>query len=281
MEYTIDELKEVIEIESVVDWLDIPTRQRSSRIQLLCPFHDDHHFGSCHIRGNKIYCFACGEKADAIKLVQHVMNYSFIDACKYIADKMGVTLVANDNTQSQKKVLSDKVLEVIHLCGNRQKIYGVAEIISEEEYFNRETKHGLKHVMFSEEHISENPEDEGRGYYVAQNVLMRNPLQQLLEENEEAYNQLVYGKAAESKEYYEWAIKVLTSTGEKRLTHTADDVCAYIRIKELQEIYGLPYMIEEYKNNILICDKVMQDFSTYDKPQKKSTFGKIKSGISL
>ena len=81
----LDQIHEV-PLEDVCDDLGIETRYKSGALQLICPFHNDTNFGSCIAKNNRIFCFACGESADNVKIVQKVLGVNFFEACEHIAD---------------------------------------------------------------------------------------------------------------------------------------------------------------------------------------------------
>ena len=85
----IDEIH-AVDMEDVCNMLGIATNRSRNTLQVLCPFHNDQHFGSCVVKNGYLKCFACGESADSIKLVQHVLGENFMEACKTIADIAGI-----------------------------------------------------------------------------------------------------------------------------------------------------------------------------------------------
>ena len=97
----IDQLKDV-DIADVCESLGIEITVRHRTRQLLCPFHSDKHLGSCVIRKNRIQCFACNKTADTIELVRHVRNYTFIEACNYIADISGIPTLSEQSKHSNQ-----------------------------------------------------------------------------------------------------------------------------------------------------------------------------------
>ena len=78
---------EVSNVSNVLVKLHIPYRETSSsKIQIICPFHPDKSFGSCHINSNTGlgYCFSCKEGFDVIKLVRHINRMSFQEALNFL-----------------------------------------------------------------------------------------------------------------------------------------------------------------------------------------------------
>ena len=65
-----------------------------NRHKCLCPFHDDHHASlSFSVRRNTYKCFVCGAGGGTIDLVMRYMNKDFKEACRWLADEAGVTLI--------------------------------------------------------------------------------------------------------------------------------------------------------------------------------------------
>ena len=64
-------IRERVRIEELVgDYVQL-RRAGADSMKGLCPFHDDHHL-SLSVKPHGYYCFACGAKGDAIKLVMQV-----------------------------------------------------------------------------------------------------------------------------------------------------------------------------------------------------------------
>lgn len=78
---------EMIDICRQQNILDIAMRLgiRVDRGKALCPFHDDHS-PSLRFKYNRYKCFACGQSGDAIRLAQHVLSASFVDAVGWICN---------------------------------------------------------------------------------------------------------------------------------------------------------------------------------------------------
>ena len=85
-----------IPIRSLCGLLGIEVDDRG---RCLCPYHDDHRLGSCYVgvRGhNTLSCWSCGKRGvDTIALTQHVLGKTFPEACRYLADQVGVLNVQN------------------------------------------------------------------------------------------------------------------------------------------------------------------------------------------
>ena len=77
-------------IEGVAERLGL----RVVRHKALCPFHDDHSPSmSFKVSKNTYRCFVCGAHGDTIDLVMRYLGKNFVDACRWLADEAGETLV--------------------------------------------------------------------------------------------------------------------------------------------------------------------------------------------
>lgn len=63
------------------------------RHRALCCFHNDH-TPSLTFKKNKFKCWSCGESGDSISFVQKVLDKSFIEACRWLADEHNVIVTS-------------------------------------------------------------------------------------------------------------------------------------------------------------------------------------------
>ena len=97
-----------IKISNATAGTDIVT---GNKREILCPFHNDKHFGSAsiyvdskkHFKG--IHCFACGESWNVIKLVQLKTGLNYGQTLNWLAelcpgDKSNYALEEADNKSS-------------------------------------------------------------------------------------------------------------------------------------------------------------------------------------
>lgn len=102
-------------IESVATRLGLMvTRHRS-----ICPFHDDQRPSLTYHRArNRYHCFVCEADGGSIDLVMRIMNMTFVEACRWLADQNGICF--NDTAPVQRPRISqqkkaDKVIDVAYL----------------------------------------------------------------------------------------------------------------------------------------------------------------------
>ena len=119
-------LIEDCDIEYICESVGVEMRQRGTATEVLCPFHDDQHFGNARIREKGIYCFACGRFYSVFDIVMKNMGISYFDAYKYVAEHTGD--LSNYMAKSKKKIravdqfpLTKDELQFIGLADNRAK----------------------------------------------------------------------------------------------------------------------------------------------------------------
>ena len=98
--FDIQKLRE-LPIESVAERLGL----RVNRHKALCPFHEDSHPSlTFHRASNTFKCFVCGEHGGTITLAMRVLNVSFIEACKWLANEHNVILTERQPVKKVPKV---------------------------------------------------------------------------------------------------------------------------------------------------------------------------------
>ena len=108
----IEKIKEENDIVEIVS--ENVRLKRSGRNYIgLCPFHNDKSPSFSVSQDKQIYkCFSCGEAGNVITFVMKYKNMNFIEALKYLADKVNIPLELEKNEPSQlsrKKELLYKV----------------------------------------------------------------------------------------------------------------------------------------------------------------------------
>lgn len=98
--FDIQKLRE-LPIESVAERLGL----RVNRHKALCPFHEDSHPSlTFHSASNTFKCFVCGEHGGTITLAMRVLNVSFVEACKWLANEHNVILTERQPVKKVPKV---------------------------------------------------------------------------------------------------------------------------------------------------------------------------------
>ena len=86
----IKELKRSVVFTEVLSHFGIPIKTHGRSKSILCPLHNDSHYGSCLIRKNGAYCFVCSEQINATKLAMS-QGLSFYEAMNLFAQLLGRT----------------------------------------------------------------------------------------------------------------------------------------------------------------------------------------------
>lgn len=109
----IEEIKERLDIVSVVQEY-VPSLKKSGRNYFgLCPFHQEKSPSfSVNSELGLFKCFGCGEGGDAIKFLEKIEGLDFPHALENAAKRVGITLVKNTNPKLVKeRAKKQKVLE--------------------------------------------------------------------------------------------------------------------------------------------------------------------------
>jgi len=85
----ISELKQNINLVSVVESSGVELAQRGTKHVGLCPFHADRTPSFFISQDNHFKCFGCGEHGDVIDFVKKLYGFSFQDALKHLGIKQG------------------------------------------------------------------------------------------------------------------------------------------------------------------------------------------------
>lgn len=100
-EETIERIKQENDIVEIVS--ETVKLKRAGRNYMgLCPFHNDKSPSFSVSQDKQIYkCFACGEAGNVITFVMKQRNMNFIEAVKYLADKVNIPLNLGNGETSQ------------------------------------------------------------------------------------------------------------------------------------------------------------------------------------
>ncbi len=79
-----------------------------------CPFHDEK-TPSCKLNDElgSYYCFGCGAKGDIFTIYTELYNFSFPEAVKELAQKVGIRIVDNFEAKINKK--NDKIYKILEI----------------------------------------------------------------------------------------------------------------------------------------------------------------------
>ena len=103
--------KEVIEqvrsLNEIINLISsyLPLKQNGNNYFGLCPFHNEKSPSFCVNSERQIYhCFGCGASGNVITFVMQIENYNFVDAIKFLANRVNYNLPDSDNKKSDKEL---------------------------------------------------------------------------------------------------------------------------------------------------------------------------------
>ena len=93
----IAELRRRADIESIISSY-VNIRRNGKICRGLCPFHGEKTPSfTVYPDTQSFYCFGCGEGGDVIRFICSIENLDYVDAIKFLADKVGMDL-PDDNS---------------------------------------------------------------------------------------------------------------------------------------------------------------------------------------
>jgi len=114
---TIQEVQDRADIEDVIsDFVTLKRKGSGRYLWACCPFHDEKtpSFSVTPERG--IYkCFGCGKSGDAINFIMEHDGLNYLEAIKYLAQKYGIEIIEDEQTdeQAERQSLKDSLFIVL------------------------------------------------------------------------------------------------------------------------------------------------------------------------
>lgn len=106
MDQVIEEIKERNDIVDVISSY-IQVKSTGSNHKALCPFHSEKTPSFTISSQKQIYkCFGCGEGGDVIKFVMKMENIDFIEALKFLGERVGIELPQSEINNEEKENIS-------------------------------------------------------------------------------------------------------------------------------------------------------------------------------
>lgn len=104
--YSDEIIEEVRTRNDIVDVIgaSVKLQKRGSSYFGLCPFHNEKS-PSFSVSGQKqmYYCFGCGAGGNVITFVMNYENYTFQEALKFLADRAGISLPEEEDSQQNRE----------------------------------------------------------------------------------------------------------------------------------------------------------------------------------
>lgn len=232
--YDIKRLAEDADVETVVDYLGLDTRRMGRKISILCPCHNDRHFGSCYLTQKGYYCFACHAKGSVFDLVKNVEQISFHDAIKAVANMCGgeERYRLQDTKRKDDKphyYLDKDIMSLVDLTDERVV----------ESPANMYQRFELDDCYGFDWYPSDKDDD---GYYVSMETVMKRPLQALADEEPDVYHWLLINKAWERRG-------------------------AFLRMRELSYSDRTPFLRDRIINPVIRqLDRVINEYKSMLRP---------------
>ena len=259
--YNKADIKAVADPKVVVAALGLPIKRIGSRISILCPCHDDKHFGSCFVTDTGFKCFSCGEKGDVFRLVKEVNKTDFNQTCDFLGRLFNVQNgTGSEGKKIRKEVLSDDKLRLIGLVpaikknaeGNVISTNSVSKVVNivPDDYDLTTLERG----QFWEWYPHINQDGRCTGYYVIKEIVCRNPLQDLLDNDENAYKSLIYNKAIESIQRISLLEHVLLNPAENEFDDIYHEI--YMSLYKLIRKVGKTVILERLRTMRNDCEKI-------------------------
>lgn len=236
--YNKQKLFEDVRIEDLIDYFGDATVKKGSRISILCPCHNDNHYGSAYIWNNGIYCYACARFISFSDYIEAKRgSISFPEMLEILADATGNPSLYEDNKNKSnknkkeknffKKKLSSEELEMIGLSPNKGNIYTPYSITDE--------------IPENKTYYEKNTLGDDESVYYLYKKIAPNPLTELERENNELYKELVLSKANEMLEKNENILNSLKSSS----------ICVLLDIEKNMLIKALSDRVVKIKKIII------------------------------
>lgn len=119
-EELVEEIREKNDIVDVISGYVKLQRKGSSHFGL-CPFHNEKSPSFSVTPGKQMYyCFGCGVGGNVFTFVMEYENYTFPEALKFLADRVGVTLPEQEYSEEVRKQqdLRSRILELNKMAAN-------------------------------------------------------------------------------------------------------------------------------------------------------------------
>ncbi|PJI07070.1 MULTISPECIES: DNA primase [Clostridium] len=111
-----DIIQKVKDLNDIVDIVSekVKLKHTGRSYSGLCPFHHEKTPSFSVSQDKQIYkCFGCGEAGNVITFVMKTRNFSFVEAVKYLADRVNITIEdSNSKKYSKNKEKYDKLYTI-------------------------------------------------------------------------------------------------------------------------------------------------------------------------
>ena len=112
----INYIKQEADLLRVVESLGVEMRRVGANWVGRCPFHNEK-TGSFTVftRSKHWKCFGCGESGNAVDFVMKKKGCDFVEAVKYVADIMGMTLTDDYQESPEQKIVRERKMQQVEV----------------------------------------------------------------------------------------------------------------------------------------------------------------------
>lgn len=99
-------IEKVLQRSDIVDVISefVPLKKSGRNFMGVCPFHNDKGPSMSVSREKQLYhCFGCGASGNIVGFIMKIRNLEYVDAIKYLADKVGVRVDNEPENPAEKK----------------------------------------------------------------------------------------------------------------------------------------------------------------------------------
>lgn len=170
---TLSDAINAVSTMDIVEDFNVPYMIKRGRTYLLCPGHDDTHFGSCYIdkNDNGYYCYVCGEQVTKWNMVLQLNGNRKQQAAEWFFKTAGITPAKETISTEDPIKKANQLIKKL------------------EEYFPNGV---IYNDIYTCEKIDSSYGRNINGEYLYSEVSIANPLLELYKVNKAAFKELLY-----------------------------------------------------------------------------------------
>ncbi|MBQ8895449.1 MAG: hypothetical protein IJY88_01485 [Clostridia bacterium] len=270
------QIRDIAKPKDVAALLGIPMKPMGKNTSILCPIHDDKHYGSCYLTHKGFKCFSCQAEGSVFDMVMAVNQCDFYAAKVFLAEHFGITKTKSSVYKKATQILDDDSLRLIGIIPPKKSI-GICHInnvISDAEYNYEDRKANQYAEWFPSRYCGDSSASES-GYYVLKTTIDSNPLRTLLDTNEALYRQMIFNKAKEALQNY----KNIELIAMNHWSQYDDELSALIArcCAQIIQTLGLNSLLVVLKEKQQKCYELIKEYGTYSNTSSQKASQKIYS----
>lgn len=234
MRYDVQAIKDAVDIVVVAEEIGLDILTSGTRKLILCPFHDDHNYGSCFLTEHGFKCYSCGACGDVFSLVEGVLGISFMDAVRVVANICGGEEYFQADAQDAVDVVTGLIppadMKLIGL--HNEPVSVVREVVDSQDEVEESQKIEPEYAA----------DDFVFGYGVVERVVS-NPLRELYLSDRASYHELI-------SQHCEATINQRKTELELFRSHDIQDPSLKKLVETTRTVCGLN-MIETYYGKLI------------------------------